>query len=940
MMTAWPVNISANDIEVHIGLRAHRGVEKAVKRWQATATRLSRDIPGYHFKLIPFTINSELDQAVTRNEFSFILTNPSSTVEHQLQRGLRPLLTLVNKRHGKGYTRFGSVIFTRADRADLNRLTDLKGKIFMAVDKRGFGGWRVAWQEILKNGVDPLSDFREMRFAGGLQDKVVYSVRDGLVDAGSVRTDMLERMAARGEIDLSSFKVLGLKQHNHFPFFVSTALFPEWAFSKTRNTGDDLAKKVKQVLLSIQAEDQAAKNGKYLGWVDALNYTPVKKLLEELKLGPFHVSRFNLLPSFLSQYWRYVAAGVTALLLVMFLAVYLFSINRRMNRMQLQISADSEGRKKVENILIELASQSVDRTRGIEFFRECVQGLARLYEMKLIFIILIDEFESGSLRTYLAFEDGHFVKNRDINIEESLCYGLLKNEFELISSGVRSQYPGNKLLESINANSFFGSVLKSSSGKVLGVIAMLDDRELNIPEWQKPVLRIFANRIGLELQRIRDEDEMRGLTDKITWHSGHDPMTRLVNRHNFEIYLSEAISRLEYTKKIHLLFHLGLDNFSLVNQTCGHLAGNELLKQLSNQLKTIMGDKDVICRMGGDEFGILALDYDERQVVQLAEKVLDFTRVYHYRWKNNDFDITASIGVVVLADARMSVNSALNCVDTARYVAKDNGGDQYCIYEEKSHQAHLRKSEAQWVEDLKYALKEENFTLYQQRIRPLQAHEASKNHVEILLRMKSRSGDLLLPGNFIEAAVRHKLMPVIDRWVIENVFRFIQASNNKGSSGCLYSINLSAQTLKDVGFLEFLEKNLQQYNVSANDICFEIAEASAINYYSVSVDFIRHLRRIGFRIALDNFGSGLLSYVYIKNMPLDYIKLDGAFVRGIDQDSLNKAIVDATAKIGRDMGIKTIAVWVENEIILNQLMSSGVDFVQGYAIGEPEPLPG
>ena len=938
LVIAWPASSSAKDIEVRIGLRAHRGIENAVKRWQPTAERLSREIPGYRFTIIPSILNSQLDQAVSRDEFDFILTNPSSTVEHQLQHGVKSLVTLINKRQGKGYTQFGSVIFTRSDRKDINKLTDLKGKVFMGVDKRGFGGWRVAWQELLHNGIAPYRDFRELRFAGGVQDKVVYSVRDGLVDAGSVRTDMLERMASRGEIDLSRFKVLGLKRRSGFPFLLSTRLFPEWAFSKTRLTNDALASKVKYVLLSIKADDPAAEKGKYVGWVDALNYDSVRDLLEELKLGSFHVSDYNILPSFMRLYWHYFLSGLVLAFLVILIVLYLICLNRKLGKMQLQLKREAIGRLKVENSLAELATQSVERTRGTEFFRECVCGLARLYGMQFIYIVLLDETYSNNLRTFLAWENGQFKKNFECEIDGTPCYGLLRNQVELISSGLRNQYPDNDLLEGLKAESFFGSLLKTSSGKILGMISMMDSKELDILEWQRPVLKIFANRIGLELQRIKDEEEMRGMSDKITWQVVHDPLTQLINRHDFERHLSQSIIRLEFTDKIHLLFHVDLDKFSLVNKACGHLAGNELLKQLARQLKVVMSDNDIICRLGGDEFGILVLDIEKHQATQVAEKLLDFIHAYQYKWKNNTFDITASIGVVVLGDPRMSVNSALNAVDTARLAAKDNAGDQYCFYDEKIHQANLLKSEVQWLDDVTYALKEDSFVLYQQTMQPMSGKLSNRKYVEILLRMKLQNGELKLPGCFFEIAERHKLMPAIDRWVIKNTFDYIQKNRSENNHAVTYVINLSGSTLAESGFFDFINQKLQQYEVSSKEICFEISETTAIDNYSVSVDFIRRLRREGFSASLDNFGSGLSSYKFIKNMPLDFIKLDGSFVKGIDEEPMNKAIVDSVARIGRSMGIKTVAAWVETDAVLDELRLLGIDYVQGYAIGKPEPL--
>jgi len=319
-ITEWQAVAVAEDVEIRIALRAHRGVEKGMAQWQATADYLSKSIPGYRFVMVPFKQNAMLNQEVSQGGFHFVLTNPAASVEHAVRYHAKQIATLVNKRQGKGYMQFGSVIFTRADRDDINALHDLRGKVFMGADDIGFGGWRVAWLELLKNNIDPFRDFREVRFAGGIQQKVVFAVRDGKVDAGSVRTDMLERMAAKNEIKLENFKVLGLKYNKSFPFLLSTPLYPEWAFSITTSASNELGVKVLHALQSIPVDSTAAKNGNYIGWIKALDYTPVKGLLKELAVGPYQRSSHTLLIDVLVRYWLHI---ILLLLSVMALTAWL-----------------------------------------------------------------------------------------------------------------------------------------------------------------------------------------------------------------------------------------------------------------------------------------------------------------------------------------------------------------------------------------------------------------------------------------------------------------------------------------------------------------------------------------------------------------------------------------------------------------------------------------
>lgn len=314
--------VVAQDSTVRVAVRAINGAEAAQARWAETMGYLSQSIPGKRFVMVPFEHNTALIQAVSRDEFDFVLTNPSAFVELKIRYGVKPLATLINNRQGKGYMQFGSVIFTRADRDDINSFDDLKGKVFIGADEIGFGGWRVAWRELLKNNIDPFKDFKEVRFAGGIQNVVVNAVRDGKADAGSVRTDMLERLAAKGLISLSDFKVLGSKNHRDFPFLLSTQLYPEWSFSQTKTTPNLLAAQVLHALRKMSPDLLASREGQYIGWVKSLDYTPVQELMEELSVGPFHMTSQDALVIVWREYKYYLMAFVLG---IIFLAgVFIF----------------------------------------------------------------------------------------------------------------------------------------------------------------------------------------------------------------------------------------------------------------------------------------------------------------------------------------------------------------------------------------------------------------------------------------------------------------------------------------------------------------------------------------------------------------------------------------------------------------------------------------
>jgi PAS domain S-box-containing protein len=334
--------------EIKIGLRAYQGAETALKQWQPTTDYLNEKIPEHHFVLIPYEINSVLNQAVSRAAFDFVLTNPAAYVEQNIRYNVSPIATLINKRNGKGYNRFGSVIFVSADRKDILSLQDLKDKTFMGADEQGFGGWRITWRELLRNDINPYRDFAHLSFGGGIQQNVVHAIREGKVDAGTVRTDMLERMAEKGEIQLSDFKVLGARQTKGFPFLHSTQLYPEWPFAKLNHTPDELARKVASVLYSIPPDSNAALAGNYVGWTVPLDYSPVDQLLKDLRVGPYAASPPMTWYEILEKYWHYTLGFFTVLIAVIAILTIVARSNQRLKQSRESLKAEIEEHKKTD----------------------------------------------------------------------------------------------------------------------------------------------------------------------------------------------------------------------------------------------------------------------------------------------------------------------------------------------------------------------------------------------------------------------------------------------------------------------------------------------------------------------------------------------------------------------------------------------------------------
>ena len=430
----------------------------------------------------------------------------------------------------------------------------------------------------------------------------------------------------------------------------------------------------------------------------------------------------------------------------------------------------------------------------------------------------------------------------------------------------------------------------------------------------------------------RNITEIRRAQAHLSYQARHDPLTGLYNRFAFEQFLDEALLHAQASDDGSLLLYIDLDQFKIVNDTSGHVAGDELLRQLGELFSGCIRESDLLARLGGDEFGILLNGCDLRHGVELAEKLLQAVNEYRFLWQGKSFKLGASIGIALInADCDSAVH-LLGEADIACYAAKDKGRNRVEVYQ-PGQELEERRNEMHWAAVIPEALAQERFELYAQRIKPLQA-ETDEEHYELLLRLRSDDGSLIPPGAFLPAAERYGLMSSIDLWVVEHAFQQLQQAERPPS----VAINLSGNSLGDDRFLGYLLEKLDAHDLDPSRISFEITETSAIANLNRAVQLIESLRERGCRFALDDFGSGLSSFAYLKNLPVDFLKIDGAFVRDILEDPIDEAMVQAINHIGHVMGIRTIAEFVESTAIEKQLKLMQVDFVQGYAIHRPQPL--
>ncbi|MGF1603347.1 MAG: EAL domain-containing protein [Thermosynechococcaceae cyanobacterium] len=454
-----------------------------------------------------------------------------------------------------------------------------------------------------------------------------------------------------------------------------------------------------------------------------------------------------------------------------------------------------------------------------------------------------------------------------------------------------------------------------------------------------PIQDQDGNPLGTVLV-LSDITESRQMELDLSWHSTHDSLTQLMNRRTFEQTLTDTIASTRQNKQEHVLCCLDLDQFKIINDTCGHVAGDQLLRQVTALLQQRVRATDTLARLSGDEFGILFHQCSLEQADITANTLRERLQEMPFTWQGKLFNISASIGLVSI-DARVQdAPMALSAADAACFSAKGRGRNCVHIYRSTDEGLVQQRYERQWITRIHRALEEGRFCLYSQPIHPLTATHLDI-HSEVLLRLVESNGDLVLPMNFIPAAERYDLMPTIDRWVVKTFCQDYQAYRQTSHSQdvqFLYNINLSGSSINSPQFLTFLQDQLVQYQIPPETICFEITETAAISDLDQAAEFIKALKQLGCSFALDDFGQGMSSLAYLKSLPVDYLKIDGGFIKQLVNSHTDAAIVDCFNHLSHELGISTIAECVENDVTLQRLQKIGVDYVQGFGIAMPHPL--
>jgi diguanylate cyclase (GGDEF)-like protein/PAS domain S-box-containing protein len=511
---------------------------------------------------------------------------------------------------------------------------------------------------------------------------------------------------------------------------------------------------------------------------------------------------------------------------------------------------------------------------------------------------------------------------------------------------------------------------EEARGEKLGTVLRLLD-QLTHGELENPLVRclregqlvhfaehsVLQNRLGQEIEIedsaapirdrsgeivgavvvFRDVTKERRLKRALSYQASHDALTGLINRREFDNRLADALRSAHEGHGPHALLYVDLDQFKVVNDTCGHPAGDRLLRDVTGLLQAHVRSADTIARLGGDEFGILVRHCTAEQAARVAENIRQGIRDYRFTWEQTTSSIGASIGVVEITLETDSVASLLSAADIACYAAKDSGRNRVHLYD--SNEVSGRHREMYWVSRVTRAVDEGRLELFYQPIVPTGCDApALPAAFELLVRLRDDNGELVLPGEFVPAAERYNVVSAIDRWVVQRAVEVLKMHSKGGDEPAfLFALNLSGMSLSDRSFLDFVLTLVEDPKV-ARGLCFEVTETAVITSMTQAVYFMRELRRRGCRFALDDFGSGLSSFHYLKTLPVDFLKIDGQFIGNVTSDVVDRSMVEAISQVGRALGIATIAEKVESEAVFNELKRLGVQFAQGYYIARPAPI--
>jgi|GEM_PF-1513421 len=868
---------ASEDRLVTVGVLTITSKQEALGRWNATADYLSQHVPGTRFEIRPLYLQ-EVDRALRQGELDFVHLQPLQFVQMRRQFQLRALATRVVDATDDGLTSFGSAIVRRRDRKTINELSDLRGAIVAGVAPNALGAWILGMEEIERAGLSVQDDILPL-FVGLPMTNVLGAVDAGRADAGVVRADVLERAIASGMVDPDAFTVLNPVRDANYPYRLSTRLVPEWPFAAARQTDPDIVEQVAAALLALPRESAPLTSAGLVGWSEPVSYDGLEPLADRWLKPP------QSFGDWLHDHWWTVLVGVSLLLAVL-------------------LGQQWHARR-------QLAERERVRRAALHAMHDAVVTL------------------DAEGRIHFMNSAAHRLLTPDMPPERALGRPFL-DAFALLLRDDRDDFSLGGLYESLASEGVARDSVVLAHGQPRRILDLHAVRMDNLARGP----------IGEVLVSMTDVTELEEANRELRFQASHDQMTGLLNRRRF-IEVIDQHRRGESGRGGDggILLWVDLDHFRLVNEGSSHQVGDALIRRIASYFSVLLPARTPIGRLGDDEFGIFLSAASVADRHSWPNRLLVAIREFRLEEAGLSLQVTASIGSRVLpADGSLDGTTALEEAESACTLAKDLGGNRLVGYHEDDNERRLRQADYARLSRLKQALQDNRFSLFAQEIHSVSS-ESSGPWLEVLLRLESSEGGFESPGPMIELAERFNYMPRVDRWVIRNALETLNGYRDTGRNppACL-AINLSAQSLKDAELARYVRQELERNHVHPGWICFEITETAAIANFDQALELVGALRDLGCQIALDDFGSGLLSFDFLRRLRPDIVKIDGRLVRDLSHDPVATVIVESIHSVARVMHAKTVGEWVETDEIGARLVRIGVDFAQGYLLHRPDEL--
>lgn len=885
-------NGAENPRILNLAVLSYTDKARTLQRWQPLADYLSGAVPGSRFVLQTYHLD-ELEAAVVERRVDFIFTQPSHYVLLTYRNGLTsPLASLVNHEGGMDVQSFGGVIFTRAERTDMARLADLRGKRVAIAARNSLGAYQMQALELMRAGIDPVHELRLIE-TGQPQELAVDAVLDGRADAGFVRTGVLEARVAQGRLDARRIKLIGSRLEPDFPFRVSTRLYPEWPFAAMPQVPPDLSRQVAAALLSLPRDGDLARRLSIGGFTIPGDYRAIDELLRQLRLPPF-ADR----PDFtLADAWQRWQGPLLALLTLIGL-VLLLTVLRLISR----------------NRALVTAQRRIDDSAGL------IRKLSLAVEQSPESIIITD------LSGTIEYVNAAFMHNTGYALPQVLG----KNPRLLQSGRTPPSIYGQMWSALAHGEVWRGEFINQrADGSEYAAFAII-----------APV-REDDGRVSHFLAIEQDISARKQAEARIHHLAFFDPLTDLPNRALLCDRLAQVIASCRHHARMNALLLLNIDRFKIINEARGTSLGDALLRAVGERLASLVRENDTVARMAADEFALLLPDVNHgrergsRYTLAMAEKIHTALRM-PFELEGERIAISVSIGATVLPeqeDVEESPSSVLRRADSALHRAKEAGGNRTIFFEPGMGESAARNFRIE--RELRHALQAGELVLY---LQPQVCIREGLVGAEVLLRWQHPARGLIPPGEFIPVAEESDLIVDLGVWVMAESCRLLKRAEASGLPLRL-SVNLSPRHFRQVGFVPWLRGLMASSGIDARLLTLEITEGLFIHDLDDAVGKMNELAALGVQFSIDDFGTGYSSLAYLKRLPINELKIDRAFIQDAPSNPRDAALVESILAVAAHMQLKVVAEGVETHAQVEFLDSHGAVIHQGYWHGRPEPAP-